>query len=462
MLRLFNSKTIVYVFGWIVAAVFLCIYIRYGLHAWFWWDDLVFLDLYKDSFRWSELWSFNNFGRFVSRNIYWHVLISVFGLRSEPFFMVNVFLSVVNSMLVWLLVSNLISEKVFPFMCAVVYFIMYPTQVCVSWLAYEQHLVGHFFAVLFLLVFISWTFNETKISYRHIALLWAVYALGLFSNVLVISLLPAVLTILLLWPRPGKWQPLALLVLMMVLTSVVFLFRLNHYLDTDAVYASEISVAQLVKALKDYTLGRSGGLTMIIRAAAWAIFCIITAFFVKTRDRKGMLLVVLAFCFFVPPLFLAKLRQPHYGALTALFLSIVFAYVIYRLKLRTVWLLAMVLAHLYLANFAGITGQLYRQQSAGLVARAFVQEVNDFTPPGIQQVYVKAVQPVPGMGPACQALEDLWFHLGHGAAFRLFGRVEAGYIPCGRDAEPPGDSLALLIDADLHVKGVLAKRLPWR
>lgn len=70
---------------WFIVAFLLFFCITYALKAWFFQDDFGFTRQYAHSLEAQQLLSLENFGRFVSRNVYWHVGLRYFSHNAECF-----------------------------------------------------------------------------------------------------------------------------------------------------------------------------------------------------------------------------------------------------------------------------------------------------------------------------------------------------------------------------------------
>lgn len=66
-------------------------YVSYASTAWFFQDDFGFIAEYANSIWVNQLFDFSNFGRFVSRNIYWFLGGKLFGDNSSYYFIFNFF-----------------------------------------------------------------------------------------------------------------------------------------------------------------------------------------------------------------------------------------------------------------------------------------------------------------------------------------------------------------------------------
>lgn len=58
-------------------------YITYAYSAWFSQDDFGFIAHYDNSIQSNQLFDFSNFGRFLSRNAYWHFGIKYFSYNAQ-------------------------------------------------------------------------------------------------------------------------------------------------------------------------------------------------------------------------------------------------------------------------------------------------------------------------------------------------------------------------------------------
>ena len=161
-----------------IGAFLLFFYISYALKGWFFQDDFGFISQYAHSIEPWQLLNLENFGQFVSRNLYWHVGLRYFAYHAEYFYLFNLLTILATSYLLCLIFS----EKYGRFegiVAALLYFALPATIESYAWLANSQHLMAHFFVVLFVYFFDRINGAEIKRS----ACLSAILFLGFQSNI---------------------------------------------------------------------------------------------------------------------------------------------------------------------------------------------------------------------------------------------------------------------------------------
>ena len=135
-----------------IGAFLLFFYITYALKGWFFQDDFGFISQYAHSIEPWQLLNLEKFGRFVSRNVYWHVGLRYFAYHAEYFYLFNLLTILATSYLLYLIFS----EKYGRFegiVAALLYFALPATIESYAWLSNSQHLMAHFFVVLFVYFF---------------------------------------------------------------------------------------------------------------------------------------------------------------------------------------------------------------------------------------------------------------------------------------------------------------------
>lgn len=103
----YYKKDNFFIIIWLIAGFYTIFFIFYANNAWFYQDDFTFLYANIHKIDWSHLWTFENFGRFVTRDLYWYYLYSFFGSNSSMYFIFNLFLLVFNSILIFNLFRKL-------------------------------------------------------------------------------------------------------------------------------------------------------------------------------------------------------------------------------------------------------------------------------------------------------------------------------------------------------------------
>lgn len=157
--------------------------LSYAQSAWFFQDDFQLIMQYAHALQPQQLLDFGSFGRFLSRNAYWHYGIKLFALHAPLFFLLNLFFICATSLLVYRAVLR--SYGAYPGVVAgLVYFCLPVTVESYAWLSNSQHLLGQLFVMVFVYQFTAQDEAQHG-SGRGLltaAMLLLVLALGLLSN----------------------------------------------------------------------------------------------------------------------------------------------------------------------------------------------------------------------------------------------------------------------------------------
>jgi hypothetical protein len=178
--------------GLALIAIFLTFfYVSYAQNAWFYQDDFNFLVQYSASLKRAELfnfttdwpaWTASNFGRFLSRNMYWHYGITFFSFNSRYFYLANWAFIFLTSLLAGKVVATrygIVSGVI----AGLFYYALPSTIAAYSWISNSQHIIGHFFVLLFVYVYMTSAYPiENRIQYKTIAPLSVILILGYLSN----------------------------------------------------------------------------------------------------------------------------------------------------------------------------------------------------------------------------------------------------------------------------------------
>ena len=161
-------------------------YLNYAFHGWFQQDDFGSIYLYQHSLHTSNLWNFNDFGRFLSRNLYWHFLWQIFGAQAAYYFLFN-FLTIAGTTFVIFRTFRATYDRAISATVALLYFGSINVVEDYSWISFSQHLIPIFFIFLFMGMFIDrvekeWTGTD---AFKMIAVL----ALGISGNIFAIGAL---------------------------------------------------------------------------------------------------------------------------------------------------------------------------------------------------------------------------------------------------------------------------------
>lgn len=202
------------------AAVLYCLrfYWQYAEQAWFFQDDFSFIAGYEHDVQPMQWLSAENFGRFLSRNVYWWGLLNIFGRDAHAFYLFNLVLMLATAALlvafVWP-VSRWVAG-----LAGLAYFGAGATVSNFAWLSNSQHLLAHFFVAFFLLsIRMVWA-RQSAVGLLACA---SLFILALSSNVL--SVVALSFPLLLLWCHPrGRFSMAMWGVLAVLACSAISLF----------------------------------------------------------------------------------------------------------------------------------------------------------------------------------------------------------------------------------------------
>ena len=289
-----------------IGAFLLFFYVTYALKGWFFQDDFGFISQYAHSIEPRQLLNLENFGRFISRNVYWHVGLRYFAYHAEYFYLFNLLTILATSYLLYLIFS----EKYGRFegiVAALLYFALPATIESYAWLANSQHLMAHFFVVLFVYFFDRINGTEIKRS----ACLSAILFLGFQSHIFMAVALSLPIFMSFADKRQRRLLSNYIVTFFGLCLFAWFFYRLSAR-QAEA-YSSAYDFATLAENLFFYFKNK-------IFVALWllaVVFGAIYAYFKKAYFASWLFLASVAF--FVPFAFFIHQRYAQYAALTYLF-----------------------------------------------------------------------------------------------------------------------------------------------
>lgn len=360
-LRIFQALSLA-VFS---SAILYCVYFywQYAQQAWFYQDDFSFIAGYEHSVQPMQWLSADNFGRFVSRNVYWWGLLNTFGRDAQAFFVFNLVLMLGTAALltafVWPVSRWAAGLTGAAYVCA-------GASVCnFSWLSNSQHLLAHFFVALFLLsMHLAWM-RQCAVG---VVISAPIFVLALSSNVL--SAVALSFPVLLLWDQPrGRFSMVMLgvvIALACCVLSVVWVLRPAQ----DGYYATSLAWSVMSRNMGAYfghwtvLLLLGGGL---LAAGLW---------FLARREPVQAWLLIAGPAFIVPFLPLVHQHYTNYAALSHVF-TLVGGGVLtcMALKARGKWFAAVLFAVLAMAFARSTWTQIkhFHLERRGAEEQALVQ-----------------------------------------------------------------------------------------
>jgi hypothetical protein len=289
--------------------VLLHFYLSYGSSAWFFQDDFVFMNTYSKDLLLFQLFDFSNFGRFLSRNVYWMLGSRLFSNHASYFYLFNLATIVISAGLLYKVFVPM-QESRSALIASLIYFSMPAVITAYAWISNSQHLLGHLF--LFLFMFCYTRIEKSKLHYRHVVLLLFILIAGLLCNIFVGLVLSLPAYYLLVDSNSRHDRSIWLLVVAGFGLFFFFLYNLRHS-AVDA-YSVQIDLATLVANVNFYFKNIYVFFAWILIFTGGAIFSL------YARHKFYSWLYLASFVFFVPYAFLIHQRYAQYGALTYLFI----------------------------------------------------------------------------------------------------------------------------------------------
>ncbi len=286
-------------------------YLNYARHAWFLQDDFGFLKHYSSSVWIKELFDFSSFGRFVSRNIYWHYGIRLFSFDARYFYLFNVLTIAATSCVLYRIFSRRYGG-VAGAVAALLYFTFPTTIETYSWLSNSQHLIGHFFVVLFVYMYLSPVNTRApSAQYRRFAILALVLMLGFGSNIFMAMVISLPAWMILADKSRRKSVVDYAVVVFGVALFLLFFIKLSG--SQKGAYATSYTVATLVSNAGFY-FGRPAfaALWLVATCAGWLYALLRGKHFTSW-------LFIASVAFLVPFAFFEHQKYIHYGTLAYLF-----------------------------------------------------------------------------------------------------------------------------------------------
>ncbi len=408
-------------------------YIHYAQISWFFQDDFSFLRRYDGNIRWMELLTFENFGRFISRNVYWYVGNLFFSPNVLFFYVFNLTSIAASSFIVFLLFRCRYG-KFLSSAAGLVYFTIPATILSYVWISNSQHLLGHFFVLLFVYMYQRLMKNSDS-AWSAMAVL-AVFLAGLSSNIFVSMAMSLVAWDLLTdASQRRKRMPYVILIAGSVM-ALYFFAKLSK--DATGSYASEISLRVLLENLQFYWHSSWGGFLWI----ALVVLGTVTA--IARRNHFNAWLFLASVAFFMPFAFFVQQRYLQYGLLSHLLFLLGMLWLFGDLlESRAPRLLACLACATVLAGFGASMarpikhfldepwGAQPRQQV--LFLKAF-----DLRHPEVRNYCFQEAGQVPQPGGAAP-IPAAWWFVGFGDAFAQF--VNAGKSYALESAGTPCDVL---------------------
>lgn len=411
-------------------------YLRHAQAGWFFQDDFGFLQDYAAALRWHQLWDGSGFGRFLSRNVYWHGAQRAFGEASALYFTLNLMILLANAWLVRQILGREL-PAIGAWTGAYVYAGMAGVVHAYAWLSNSQHLLAHLFVLAFVACYLARDLHAPPHPARALVLL-ALYLAGLSTNAfagLVLSL-----PVLAMARHATLRRDLAHAGLVL-LGGLAFLGLWWVLRDQQTgAYRLALTWATLAENAR-FHVGSAW------LAGAGAVACLAGA---TQGWRRGDLvlswLCVAALLFALPYAFLAQQRHPPYLVPTLLFASMATLIVLHRATPRRAWHRLGRMALLGLVIWTALPSVAYHTRHPwGADQRALVGQLRDVHAARAgpaRYCFVAASEPgSDGKGP--QGIPREWWFVGFGRAFSRFVDPASTYVLQPR---PEGCDLRFILD----------------
>lgn len=414
-------------FGWrlplftlLLMSVLYCavFYARYAGSAWFFQDDFMFLREYEQELYADQWMSAANFGRFLSRNLYWWGGWRLFGANAQAYFLFNLACMAATSML--LLCLCLRHSLALGVLLATAYWTAGATVSNLSWLSNSQHLLAHtLMALYFCLAYHAWQ------QQRSLLLIVSgfVYALALSANVLsaVAMSLPAIL--LCVRPR-GRFAAMSLVMLVVQLCLALWVV-ITVKPDAGSPYAMSWTVPVVRQNIAFY-FGHPAAffaLAALLSGFAWMRF--------RAGDALEAWLLLAGPAFIVPFLPLAEQRYMNYAAFSHAFTLLGVCLCAYRAQDgRSRMFCSCVVVVVLLAFVTQTQRQMayFKHERRGAAQREQIRDLND----------IVRAEGVPAGSTLCfsqhgelhvegRPLPGFWWGVGFGQAFQKFASDRYDY-----------------------------------
>lgn len=393
-------------------------YGHYLGQAWFYQDDFLFIIDHEGQLKPWQLMSAENFGRFVSRNLYWWGILDVFGREAKVFFQINLLMIFCTTGLLYRFI-----RPVSPWLAALTataYFIGGGTIGNFSWVSNSQHLLAHLFVAVYLvLVSAAWRRNSVLLMLISAP----VFVLALSANLL--SAVALSWPVFLLTQRLQKpFKVTLLLTLMLEGGFVLVLLWVLRGAHADA-YSTSLAPSVLFKNMGHY-YGHAAvfmGLALILGSQGVSLL--------RLKRPQEAWLMCAGPLFILPFLPLVYQHYLNYAVLSHVFMLVGVAVLV--LRSEGGWRRAACLMLLALTIF--LVRESYRQtrhferEPRGADERALIQTMGQMiksTPvrAGAIICFSEAGKPlhVPG-----EPLPFFWWGLAFGKAFEAYIHQDVQY-----------------------------------
>lgn len=286
-------------------------YINYAQNSWFYQDDFWFIKDYANTIQLNQLFEFTNFGRFVSRNLYWYFGIKFFSFNAQFFYLFNFFVIFSTSYILFRIFSKR-GGYFYGLVAGLFYFILPATIESYAWLSNSQHIIAHFFIILFVYLYINRSIENSffqKITWLIIFSFLLIA--GLLSNIFMAMVLSLPLWMAICDNHLRKSKSNYFIIIFGAVTFTFFVYKLRG--NQVGPYLTSYSIETVLKNTQFYFLNN-------YIFALWFVSCFIGTLY-SYLNKKFFIawLFIASIVFFIPFMFLVFQRYSQYGVMTYLF-----------------------------------------------------------------------------------------------------------------------------------------------
>ena len=442
-----------YLFGFI-AALFVLFYLYYSFSGWFFQDDIS----YNFAFNYTKYFQFKNIFvqhsafRFLSIDCYWFFLHKFFGNTASLYFIFNLLLLCVNSIIVFFFIRDLSRDGTIALFTAVIYLIMPATIKNMTWICNNQHLMSHFFAFLFCHIY----FNKGGIDNLHARkgiFLTLLLLSTLLSNFLAAFFIPCIIFYHILYWNEVKLRKSNIFFLvfwgLILLGFIIISAKFTVMLQSPG-YGIDISIGTFIKTLQTYSFHIYKNLPLLV-----ITIVLVLAIGIIKKDKQVIFFIASSVCFYLPYSFAVFQRNINYLAISYLFYCVSIIILLKKYVRIPALLLLFFLYNVY--NTHTILKE-YSENPAGAKVRIFILQMKEvYTAKGLnkyKKIYFKTDE-VNNYKTGINAIDKtaipvFWTRLAEGRALHMFLDQNLEYRVLQNDQEAPRGSPVIIVSKDLY------------
>ncbi len=312
-----NAASSTYKTFLIIPLFYTFFYFVYAFNAWFFQDDFTFLYRHIITINWENLWTFGNFGRFVSRDLYWYFMYQFFGFNSVLYFMFNLTVLILNAFLLYLFLKQIDVSPEYAILSSITYFISLPALVNFYWISNSQHLLAHTFIFIFLILTTKKIFFLSS-SWKKQLIAFLIFIVALYSNILSFFILPFLFfRIYLLRNSIVFSKRLGFFLIGILTVGIFFILKIKQY--STGACSLDFSLNALINNLSfyldPYNLNPYLFLALVVIASIYSI--------IFKKDNSSQLLILCMFLY-APFAFASAQHYHNYVHLSTVFLIAAF------------------------------------------------------------------------------------------------------------------------------------------